>query len=309
MLRIVFAVLFLLACLHASLAEKIAGGGHVLQDRIVRSLSVSSDDPAHLLAGQKSGKPGTAFVFESTDGGLTWQFLNGKKSLAADATDVQAVVALSSAVLFAGTWKHGLYVSRDAGRQFLPVTGFPSSDIRDLQVADGVIYAATGRQGIYSSADEGRSWTALGPGEFFFWSLTASKQQLVASSPERGVFERREESWQNIFDQDIAYAAAASQVSEMHAVAGETGLYIIVDGEWTKVIADEKFADVLILDRDLVVAGSWSNGVAIVSPDGKEQKRLLEGLAVVHLQIANGNLLAATWGDGLHIVPLAQFLP
>ncbi len=309
MFRIVSAFLILLAGLQISLAENDHGGRHVLKDRIIRALSVSVDNPSHMLVGQKSGKPGSAFVFQSIDAGRTWRFLNGNRSLAPDATDVQAVVAFSSKILLAGTWKHGLYISRDGGRQFFPVAEFPSSDIRDLQVADRVIYAATGRQGVFASDDQGKSWKAVGPGEVFFWSLTASKDQLVASSPEQGVLERRDQSWQNIFDQDIAYASASSATSNLRAVAGETGLHILVDGEWNKIIADEKFADVLILDRDLIVAASWNNGVALVTPDGKEQKRLLEGLAVVHLQIANGNLIAATWGDGLHIVPLARFLP
>lgn len=309
MLRGLLALLILNASVCATFAESELDSRQVLKGRIIRALSVSAHDPAHLLVGQKSGKPGSAFVFESLDGGGNWRFLNGNDSLAADATDVQAVIAVSEKVLLAGTWKHGLHISRDSGRRFSPVENFPSSDIRDLQIADGVIYAATGRQGVFASADEGRSWKQLGPGEDFFWSLAVSDDRLLASSPEQGVFEYRQETWRKIFDQDIAYAAAASDISGLHAVAGETGLHVSTGEEWHKAISDEKFSDVLIFDGDLIVAGSWSNGVAIVSADGKERRRLLEGMAVVHLQIVGDNLLAGTWGAGLHIIPLAQFLP
>lgn len=309
MLRSFFALLIIIASAHATLAETDLGSRLVLKDRIIRSLAVYADDPAYILVGQKSGKPGSALVFRSVDGGKNWKYLNGGEPLAADATDVQAVVAVSDKVLMAGTWKHGLHISRDGGRHFSPIAEFPSSDIRDLQVADGVIYAATGRQGVFSSADEGRSWKALGPGDDFFWSLAVTKDGFLASSPEQGVLEYRQQNWQKIFDKDIAYAAAASQKSGLHAVAGETGLYISAGEEWRKAIADEKFSDVLIFDRDLIIAGSWSNGVAIVSQDGKERKRLLEGVAVVHLQIVGDNLLVGTWGNGLHFIPIAQFLP
>ncbi len=309
MLRSFFALLILIASAYAALAEADLGSRQMLNGRIIRALAVYADDPTHILVGQKSGKPGSAFVFQSVDGGQNWKSLNGNKSLAADATDVQAVVAVSKQVLLAGTWKHGLHISRDGGRHFFPVTDFPSSDIRDLQVADGVIYAATGRQGVFSSDDEGKSWKALGPGKDFIWSLAVSKDLLLASSPEQGVLEYQQQTWRKIFDKDIAYAAAASEISGLHAVAGETGLHVSTGDEWRKAIADEKFSDVLIFDEDLIVAGSWSNGVAVVSPDGKERKRLLEGLAVVHMQIVGDNLLVGTWGNGLHIIPLAQFLP
>lgn len=309
MLRSFFVLLILIASTHATRAENDLGSLQVLKGRIIRALAVSADDPAYILVGQKSGKPGSAFVFRSVDGGRNWKFLNDNEPLSADATDVQAVVAVSKNVLLAGTWKHGLHISRDSGRNFSPVTDFPSLDVRDLQVADGVIYAATGRQGVFSSADEGKSWKALGPGKDFFWSLAVSKDGILASSPEQGVLEYRQQSWRKIFDRDIAYAAAASEESGLHAVAGETGLHVSSGDDWRKAIADEKFSDVLIIGGDLIVAGSWSNGVAIVSPEGKERKRLLEGLAVVHLQIVGDNLLVGTWGDGLHIIPLAQFLP
>lgn len=82
---------------------------HVLKGRIIRSLAIDPSDANHVLVGQKGASPGSALVFRTHDGGETWQTFNGNRPLDPNATDVQAVVALSSEVLLAGTWKHGLY--------------------------------------------------------------------------------------------------------------------------------------------------------------------------------------------------------
>ena len=292
--RLLLAIIFLVFALPSHGEEDIL---HVLKGRIIRSLAIDNTDPNHILVGQKASKPGTAFVFQSTDGGRTWRFLNGNRPLAPEATDVQAVVAASREILLAGTWKHGLFISRDGGSRFFPVTGFPSSDIRDLQVADGVVFAATARRGIFESRDRGETWRAIGPGNAFFWSITSLPNRLLASSLDGGVHEYNNGRWRKVFDGDKAYAAAVG--SELLAIAGESGLYIAADKQERKALGGEKFADV-VFDADGIVAASWSNGLVFLTPDGRVRKRLLESKPVVHLQMAGNRLLAGTWGDGLY---------
>jgi len=283
---------------------------HVLKGRIVRSLAIDPGDPNHVLVGQKGAKPGSALVFQTLDGGKTWRTLNGNRPLGPNATDVQAVAAVSKEILLAGTWKQGLYRSNDGGRNFDRLPDFPSLDIRDLQIADGVIYAATGRDGVFASSDVGETWQALGPGKDFLWSLTAADGRLLASSPEAGVFEKNGSSWSKVFTLDKAYAAASrSDGIAWQAVAGETGLYMNADKGWQKLVAGDKFADVLIIDQTRMLAASWSRGVSVVTTDGTVQRRLFEDQAVVHLQRGNDQLFVGTWGSGLHILPLASVLP
>ena len=293
-----------------TIAEVSADSLHVLKGRIIRSLAIDPADQSHVLVGQKGAKTGSALIFQSLDGGKNWRTLNGNQPLHSKATDVQAVAIVSKEILLAGTWKHGLYRSSNGGKNFAKLANFPSQDIRDLQIKDGVIFAATGRDGVFASSDLGGSWKALGPKNDFLWSLTAMQEGLFASSPEAGVFEMRSAAWDNIFHRDKAYAIAAHKTDQRWlAIAGETGLYATSGDGWRTFLAGEKFADVLILDDKYLLAASWSNGVSVLAVDGEEQKRLLGNQAVIHLQHADDQLFAGSWGDGLHILPIADVLP
>ncbi len=301
--------IFILACftvLAAPASAQQSDRGHKLKDRIIRALAAEPGDTGHVLVGQKAKGAGSALVFKSLDGTESWRTQNGNAPLSPEATDVQAVAAVSADLLLAGTWKHGLYVSRDGGGSFIRVTGFPGADIRDLQVAGDSIYAATPRHGILVSTDEAKTWTPIGPNKEFFWSLSTYGDALYASSLESGVFRRRDGEWKKIFADDKASAFAAA--SHRRAVAGNSGLYIAEHGPWRQTLKGEKLADVLMPDNDTILAASWSNGIAVVAPGGRVRQRLLKGKAVVRLQIAGDRLLAGTWGDGLHIIPLSQII-
>jgi uncharacterized protein len=308
MFRFVLSFLVVLASAHAVWAETTR---HVLKGRIVRSLTIEVNDPTHILVGQKAKAAGSALVFRSLDGGKSWRTLNSNKSLHPKATDVQAVLAVSKQVILAGTWKHGLYVSRNGGENFKQIKPFPSSDIRDLQMANGVIYAATARYGVHVSTDAGRSWKPLGPGDDFLWSLTVAGNNLFASSPEKAVFERPLSGgqWRKIFSADGANAIAITSASGgLRAVAGSKGLHIPGTKGWRNVLGGENFADVLITRNNRILAGSWDKGIAVLTSGGQIEKRLLNKQSVIHLQIANQKLFAGTWGDGLYILPMVNVL-
>lgn len=306
MIRFIFLLASLTLPAMPAGAEEHSGRDHKLKGRIIRALAVEPGNAAHVLVGHKADKAGSALVFKSLDGAGSWRTQNGNAPLAPKATDVQAVAAVSAGLVLAGTWKHGLYVSRDGGGSFARLTGFPSADIRDLQLAGDRIYVATARHGIFVSTDQAKSWTSIGPNEEFFWSLSAVGDALYASSLESGVFRRQDGNWKKIFEDDNASAFAAA--SHRRAVAGESGLYIAEHGPWRRALKGEKFADVLMPDNDTILAASWSNGIAVVAPGGRVRQRLLKGKAVVHLQITGDKLLAGTWGDGLHIIPLSQII-
>lgn len=308
---LVLCVLMLMSGVQPVWAEESNGGFHVLKGRIIRALEIDAHDSAHILVGHKAKTPGSALVFRSIDGGQSWRILNGNKSLHPQATDVQAVLPVSRKIMLAGTWKHGLYISRDSGARFDRIRPFPSADIRDLQMAGGVIYAATARHGVFESADKGQSWKAIGPGQDFLWSLTVAGDRLFASSPEKGVHERSRSggAWRKIFQTGGANGIAITRGSGgLRAIAGAKGLYISAHRTWRKILAGENFADVVITRNNRIVAGSWDNGIAVLTSGSHLQKRLLKGRAVIHLQIANRRLFAGTWGDGLHVIPLARLL-
>ncbi len=307
MIRVILALLLLVCGVQHPHAENSGEGRQVLSGRIIRALAVNARDSDHILAGQKAAAAGSALVFQSLDAGRTWRTLNGNRPLAPEATDVQAVAVLSKDVLLAGTWKHGLFVSRDGGAQFERIADFPSNDIRDLQIARGKIFAATARHGIFESRDAGASWQVLGPNSEFFWSVTVASGRLFAGSLESGVHMRDYGKWTHHFSEDNIYAiAAARRPSAFRVLAGEQGLYFSAGPDWRQVLAGEKFADAAIAGRDLVLAASWTDGVVVLNRDGVVQERLLPGVPVVHLQSAGGTLFAGTWGQGLHIIPMGM---
>ena len=125
-----------------------------------------------------------------------------------------------------------------------------------------------------------------------------------------GVHERTGDGWKRIFDEDKVYATAVNGEAEKGlALAAETGIYLRSKQSWQKVAPGESFADILFAPSGHLIAGSWKNGLAVLSPEGRSVKRLLAGKAVIHLHIAGARLYAATWGDGLHILPLKSVLP
>ncbi|NNF78237.1 MAG: hypothetical protein HKN05_09430 [Rhizobiales bacterium] len=291
-------------------AQTVPESRHVLKGRIIRALALEPGDPNHILVGQKARKPGSGLVFKSLDGGKTWRTQNANAALSPAATDVQAVAAASKSLLLAGTWKQGLFVSTNGGGKFQPVRAVPSNDIRDLAVSGTTLYAASSQKGVFQSNDKGKTWTAIGPARAALWSITAAGSRLYASSLRSGVFERNGEAWTAIFDQDKVYATAVNEsAGNSLALAAETGIYIRKKEGWQKAITGETFADILFSPTGLLIAGSWENGLVVLSPDGRLLKRLLAGKSVIHLHISGTRLFAATWGDGLHILPLKGVLP
>ena len=107
-----------------------------LKGRIIRSVSVANFDKQLIIVGNKGGDAGDATVFSSNNGGISWRFLNGSSPLHPQATDVQAVAYVSQQTVLAGTWKHGLYRSVDAGESFTKVDNFTAKDVRSFAVAN-----------------------------------------------------------------------------------------------------------------------------------------------------------------------------
>ena len=282
---------------------------HVLKGRIIRALAVHPTEPDRILVGNKGKQAGSGKVFESRDGGRTWRTLNQGKALDPKAADVQAVAYGPEGTILAGTWKRGLFVSRDGGTDFEKVAGFPESDVRDLLVVPDEptrIYAATGRRGVIASHDGGESWRVLGPDKIFLWSLTLDADRLFATSPNSGLVESRDRgaTWATPFTDDGFYAALVDEKRVL--LAGETGLHERIEGKaWRKLPALDgvKLSSLLRGDGREVLIGAWSGGVIILNANGEIIERLLPKLPVLHLRRAGPSLLAGSWGKGLYIFP------
>ena len=306
------ASFLLLATVHPLSAAELWGGSFSkLNSRIIRSLAVAPHDQSLIMVGNKGPSAGAAQLFASNDGGVSWRFLNAGKPLAGDATDVQAVAFVSPTVMLAGTWKHGLYRSDNAGATFGRVKQLPSKDIRSISVLNtGRILVATGANGIWKSDDAGLNWSATSQSSGFFWSITSNDaSSLLAASPGSGLYRSTDagNNWTLIHATKGLYEATSS--ASLIAAAGENGLLISKDAgsSWSTAasVSGVRLSSIQV-DRNNasnLLIGSWTDGVLKYSLKDKSISRYVQGLPALHIRQTDRGLLVGSWGKGLYVLP------
>lgn len=287
-----------------------------LTGRVVRSMAVAPFNQNLLLVGNKGPSSGDATVFISRNGGISWRFLNSNKPLHQSATDVQAVAYASKNIILAGTWKHGLFRSTDAGQNFKSIANFPSKDVRGFaQTESGLVYAATGNRGVLRSEDQGASWIQTSLNSQYIWSVHSNTNgtQVLASSPNSGLYRLSNRGNSNVKILNAkTHAATASANFSVIAAATESGLYISNDSgaNWRqpKDFKGQRLSSVQIKkgQPDVLLIGGWKNGVWEYSLSQQRARQIGDPLPVVHLHETNGGMAAGSWGRGIHIYPDAK---
>ena len=305
------SVLLLTAVTPLSAGDLWGGSFSKLNSRIIRSIAIAPHDQSMVMVGNKGPSAGAAQVFASSDGGVSWRFLNDGKPLTANATDVQAVAFVSPTVMLAGTWKHGLYRSDNTGAGFARVSNLPAKDIRSISVlGSGRILVATGANGIWKSDDAGLNWSATSQSSGFFWSLTSNDaSSLLAASPGSGLYRSTDagDSWTRINDTEGLYEATST--GNLIAAAGEKGLLISQDAgsTWSSVAGVEgvRLSSVQVdkNNGNTLLASSWTDGVIEYSVNDKSISRYVQGLPTLHVRQTDRGLLLGSWGKGLHVLP------
>ena len=293
-------------------AELWGGSFNKLKSRIIRSVAIAPHNERQIIAGNKGNAAGDAKVIASHNGGVSWRFLNGGKSLAANATDVQAVSYVTPTVILAGTWKHGLYRSSDSGESFTRVTGLPATDVRSILVQkSGRILIATGKNGIWKSDDTGVNWTASSQAAGYFWSLNTGYDPsvLFATSPNSGVYRSTDggDNWSQIYNTKGLYESTSIN-GQIFAV-GENGMLVSADngGTWSndKGLSKVRLASIQVdrTSEDILLIGSWAKGLWRYSTADKGLSRSVESVPVLHVRESSQAILLGSWGRGIHILP------
>jgi len=294
-----------------------------LKGRIIRSVSVANFDNQQIIVGNKGGDAGDAIVFSSNNGGISWRFLNGGSPLHSQATDVQAVAYISQQIVMAGTWKHGLYRSLDAGESFTKVDSFAAKDVRSFAVAkkqSNVLFAATGANGIFKSTDSGASWSATTLANGYFWSVQAQAngERLTASSPNKGLFLSNDsgESWQSHLPKEAVYDAKYSpQTSDILIAATDNGLFLSLDAglQWQQpdALRGKQLRSVSFdsTDPSILTLGDWSGGIWNYSLTTGSASQFHKHLRTLHTENSQHALMLGTWGGGLYILPHSSNTP
>ncbi len=312
-IQALLSIMFVLPIAVDISADELWGGSfNKLKSRIIRSVAVAQHDEKLIIAGNKGSAAGDAKVMASQNSGVTWRFLNGGKSLAENATDVQAVAYVTPAVILAGTWKHGLFRSGDSGESFSRVAGLPAKDVRSILVQDsGRILVATGKNGIWMSDDTGNNWAASGQASGYFWSLSAGHNTsvLFATSPNSGLYRSTDggDNWRQIHNAEGLYEATS--INGQIVAVGENGMLISSDSgsTWSSVksLSKVRLASIRV-DRNnenTLFAGSWSNGLWRYSTVDRKLSRFVESVPVLHVRETTRAILLGSWGKGIHILP------
>ena len=289
---------------------------HRLKNRTIRSLAIHPKNPKRWLVGHKAKAKGSGLVFETQDSGISWRTLNNARPLHPDATDVQAVWYGPEAIILAGTWRHGLFRSKNNGEQFQSVAIEPK-DIRDIQSAPekpSVLFAASGQHGVWRSEDGGVDWRPTGLSQSFVWSIRviSDGQHLYAISPTDGVFESFDSghTWSMVWKGKGAYSIALDSHSRPWVVATADGLVKLASNrkDWQPIKHSNGgyFSLVEVNSDDIAfIAGSNNNGIQFYGRgENKKLRHRLHQIAISNLRIVDNRLITGTWGSGLYVQSL-----
>ncbi|MFI5706718.1 hypothetical protein [Kribbella sp. NPDC051620] len=163
--------------------------GDFFQGVSTSALVVDPRNASHLYAAILRGRGGARRttppdhsrygVWESTDGGTSWQILKVAKSASNGATDLE-IDPRNPNVLYSSFWGDAIYKSTDAGRHWAPImTGLPAVDYAatatrfSLGISHPaghgtVLYAGFNWSDqparVFKSTNEGASWSITAPG-------------------------------------------------------------------------------------------------------------------------------------------------
>jgi photosystem II stability/assembly factor-like uncharacterized protein len=130
-----------------------------------RSFAAVPGHPNHLYLGSIN-----SWIYESLDGGASWRRLAKLDDADDLVLDHIVVDRANPDTLFVAAWKldqpgGGLWVSRDAGRNWSVIEALRGQSVRALAQApsDSAILIAGSLDGVFRSVDSGRTWNLISP--------------------------------------------------------------------------------------------------------------------------------------------------
>lgn len=326
-LKIWSTLILTIGILNTNLAQ-----GPDLPNTTIRAFEKSSSSNTTLFVGLKGESFGSAYLYKSEDSGNTWIKMNDGKSLDPYAADIQAIAESKALghLLFAGTWKNGLFKSQDGGKTWEKDHHFPSHDIRSIRTGNqntSLIYAATSNFGVIKSTDNGRTWQRNAPASLdstfqFAWHIELDPKDdntIYAQTFGQGVWKSIDQgtSWQQSLDTKgkVCWDLAISQSGELWLASSMRGdsissVYNSLDGgkSWTEMtdvpqIGINQIALSKEGDSQTMYIGSWRDGVYQYLNGSWTKIEKVDHSGIAHLIIQDGRLLVGSWGNGIYSVP------
>ncbi len=305
---------------------------HSFKNQIIRSYAVNPIHQAQMLVGLKGDSLGDGKVYISEDYGSSWTALNNGLALSPKCEDIQALCIIDSLTFLAGTWKNGIYISKDRGVSFKKIEDFPAKDIRAIKKGHqttGLVYASTTTHGVMKSLDNGTTWykspildnyTKLAA-----WSLLIDPNNdsiLYITSFTNGIQASFDQgiSWNQILHQKelFFWDLAIDNKGKIYAVGNNDSLSLIVSsndyGTSWKTNNSAPLASINSIDilynsystNEQLLIGSWDQGFFLGnsdnyfnSPTKWIKANPTDSIGTTKIHSNEKYIYSFSWGDGL----------
>lgn len=306
---------------------------HHFKGKIIRSYTVPAFDENQLIVGLKGGA-GEALIYRSNDTGSNWEVLNGGNPLCSECEDIQSICSPEANIILAGTWKNGLFLSKDNGKSFEPVKNFEAKDVRSIVHSEsGKTFAATTTHGILMSENNGKKWNSIHD-ESLNKSLAAwdlkihpgSKNILYAMTFENGIYKSIDAgvTWKELVsEKGMMFWDMGFFKSEIYAVASNDSvsyLYksFIGDKNWDKYLlnipSSVNCMNIVRTFRDFYfLFGTWDAGMyksyaiehSITGFRCTEMEKD-DTTGTAHIYSSENRIFDFSWGDGIKVIEREQ---
>jgi photosystem II stability/assembly factor-like uncharacterized protein len=253
------------------------------------------------------------------------------------ATSIQALAIGGNGTVYAGSFGHGVFRSRDRGAIWEPVgVGVTDSYILSLAVTrEGSVYAGTFRGGIFRSRDEGKTWQPVNAGlkHLEVKALMAVDEELYAGTGD-GVYQLHgpEDRWSVVtagLDDVLVHALARASDGTLYAGTSGKGILRFKrhSSGWVRMQHGlknhegmiENFIRVIVVDQDQgILAGTFDGGVFRSADGGLTWRGIsralpndsIRGIVLLEqgLIVATGNGIFKTVDKGKQWVPVNKGL-
>jgi photosystem II stability/assembly factor-like uncharacterized protein len=330
-MKLIFLILGSLLLMNYSFSQgKEVYTKRSLEGEIIRSFDIEPIS-GNLIVGLKGEKAGSAKVYLSSDAGENWNALNQGKALCDSCEDVQTVCWVNENTILAGTWKNGIFLSKNSGKSFDKVKSVKATDIRSIRKSrTGKIFAATTTEGILVSDNNGKKWNRLHDealiDDLASWNIRihpSSNQIIYAMSFKKGIYRSVDGgvSWKQELkpEEDLMFWDIAFYKNEMHVIASnENNSFIysklVGDKKWNKnklnILGQANSLNIIRTFRDYYfLIGTWDAGLqkSFAIEQSVDGFRCIEfeekdTIGVAHIYSNNDKIYNFSWGDGVKII-------
>lgn len=132
-------------------------------------------------------------------------------------------------IVFAGTQKDGLWVTRDGGTSWQKISAVPTGtnttdpNLTGIAIKGSAVYVGTAGSGVYMSADKGVTWKAIGgPADVSHAVIAADGSYLASDNSVGALWKYSGGSWQKVIAEGV-HAIAVDPFNPTHIVVTNGG--------------------------------------------------------------------------------------